>query len=96
MFIKIPLPPKKLPYVILYIVQEMEYFVYRWLTCFFIFDGAWAVISGVLSIRLLTFAYLSVDVDDGAEQSPGAALAIHVQHAQNLQEPHTPAIIHQL
>jgi len=34
-------------------------------------------------------AHLSVNVDDGAEQSPRAALSVDVQHAQNLQEPNS-------
>ena len=28
--------------------------------------------------------------NDGSEESPGATLAIHVKHAQNLQEPDAP------
>ena len=27
-----------------------------------------------------------MDEDDGAEESPGAALAVHVQHAEDLEE----------
>lgn len=31
--------------------------------------------------------YLSVCVDDGAEQFPGAAAPVHAHHAQDLEEP---------
>lgn len=31
--------------------------------------------------------YLSVNEDDRAQESPGTALSVHVQHAQDLQEP---------
>lgn len=32
------------------------------------------------------WTYLPVNEDDGAKQPPGAALPVHVQHAQDLQE----------
>lgn len=34
----------------------------------------------------LRSAHLSVNEDNGAEQAPRAALSVHVQHAQDLQE----------
>ena len=33
--------------------------------------------------------HLPMDIDDGAEQTPRAALSVDVQHAQNLQETNT-------
>lgn len=35
--------------------------------------------------------HLAVDEDHGAQESPGAALAVHVQHAQDLEEADAPA-----
>ena len=33
--------------------------------------------------------HLPMDIDDGAEQTPRAALSVDMQHAQNLQETNT-------
>lgn len=39
-------------------------------------------------IHLGAFSHLAVGVDDGAQQFPGAAAAVHAHHAQDLQEAH--------
>lgn len=40
--------------------------------------------SGVL-LKALT-VYLSMDEDNGAKQTPGSSLAVHMEHSQDLQE----------
>lgn len=42
-----------------------------------------------LDIFHLGLAYLTVCIDHGAQQLPGAAAPVHAHHAQDLQEAHT-------
>ena len=48
--------------------------------------GFQASYSEVAPTTIISHKYLSVDEDDRSEESPGAALPVDVEHAQDLEE----------